>query len=244
MNLVNNGDKMSYKIPKNENLEIKEKKRKTYGLASPQILDKGKFRMAGPEPVEKDFNLYGFILYDELDSDTSDFMSKYGGWISSATGDDCWITIFENPELWGDNWKKSMEKIYGVDYETYLENWKELDSSYRNTSHKIARELKIPITMFPCIIFLENLQSKDFIQYPLINNQNFYRELFAIVDSVAMDSNDISQRLKEEIVKTLKWRWFVPKEIKDRAEIFDIYANTILDIGKPFIDILKSLKSI
>jgi len=207
---------------------------KRYGLTGPK---------KPPSSEEEKFNLYGFILYDQLDEDTADFMSKNGGWISSATGNQCWITIFENPEFWGYNWKKSVKEIYGINYEEYLKKWEMLDSSYRNTSHEIARELKIPIKMFPSIIFLESLESKKFIQYPLINDKKFYRELFSIVASVATDPNNTLQDLEKE-VDALKWRWFIPKKIEDRAEIFDIYANIILNIGKPFAEILKNLKAI
>lgn len=233
--------KVNDESPKNSTITTKKKNHSNQIVGKKMRDKKRKYGIAGPEPVDKDFNLFGFILYDELDEDTSAFMNKYGGWISSATGNNCWITIFENPEHWGNYWKKSMKEIYGVEYEDYLVKWNEFDSSYRNTSHTIAKELKIPIKLFPCIIFLESLQSKNFIIYPLINDKKFYKEMFTIVDSVASDSNNTLQKL-EKAMKALKLRWFIPKIIKERTETFNIYANIIMDMGKPFIEILKLLK--
>ena len=201
------------------------------------------FDAALPEPPDDDkkFNLYGFILYDSLQTDIGCFMIKHGGWISSASGDNCCITIFENPRKWGNVWKDSIKEIFGKDYESYLKKWENFDFSYRNTSHKVARDLQIPITMFPTIIFLDDLNSKKFIQYPLINDKDFYRELFAIVNYVADDPQNVLEKLVREMRK-LRVSWFIPAKLGNRAKIFDRYANIFLKSGRPFINILTALK--
>lgn len=120
------------------------------------------------------------FFYDELDDNIADFMSRYGGWISSVTGDNCWITIFENPE-WDDYWKDRVKEVYGEDYKTVIKNWIGRDSSYSNMSHKIADKLDIPMDLFPCVIFLKSVDATSCTKpYPLINDKKFYRKFFSV----------------------------------------------------------------
>ena len=107
-------------------------------------------------------------------------MSRYGRWISSVTGDNCWITIFENPE-WDDYWKDRVKEVYGEDYKTVIKNWIGRDSSYSNMSHKIADKLDIPMDLFPCVIFLKSVNATSCTKpYPLINDKKFYRKFFSV----------------------------------------------------------------
>lgn len=198
------------------------------------------YKLAGPKPVNEDFNLYGFILYDELDVDTADFMSKFGGWISSASGDKCWITILENPELWGSYWKENAKGFYGEEYETIMTKWKERDPSYRNMTHKIADEFNISIDIFPCIIFLKSLKSKTCSRpYPLINDNKFYRKLFSTVHDSSKNSSITLQKLDENIMDALNTSWFIPQKIDERAKLFNKYADPILNAAEPIINILS-----
>ena len=198
--------------------------------------------LAGPDYSEEDFNLYGFILYDELDDVTADFMSKYGGWISSVTGDNCWITIFENPAQWGDYWKFKAKEFYGEKYEKILAKWKGRDPSYRNMSHKIASKLNIPLNMFPCIIFLKSLKSQNCSKpYPLINDEDFYKDLFGIVSQASNDTNITIEKLDKELMDKLKWKWFNHEKLGEKIELFNKYVNPVLDIVDRFLKIISQI---
>jgi len=201
-------------------------------------------RQGGPEEPEpskhKDINLFGFILYDQFDEDTADFMHKYGGTISSITGKHCWITIYENPELWGDYWKENAKEFYGEKYEEILNKWESRDSSYNNMSHKIADKLNISIDMFPCIIFLKSLDSYICTKpYPIINDKKFFRKLFSTVQVASKNRFITLEELDKEIDSALNTSWYIPEKIGERVELFNKYTDPFLNIAERFINIIR-----
>jgi hypothetical protein len=158
---------------------------------------------------EEQFNICGYLLYDELDKDIVDFMSENAHLIDTMAGEKVYIVYFEKPVLQDEYWKEEVKEVFGDDAEQYLKQWAEIKPSDRNRSHQIADELNIPSKMFPCIIFTKSLTSKKCTKpYPIINDIQFYRDLFSFIKEESTNP-DITLEQLDKDMGPIKRKWFI-----------------------------------
>ena len=199
------------------------------------------FGSGGNVPSEH-FNIYGYMLYDDLDSDIIEFMSKHAGLLDIMGGCKCDIIYFENPDLNDKLWIEQVNEVFGDKSEEYLKEWENITPYDRNRSHQIADELNISSDMFPCIVFLKDLNSKECSKpYPLINDGRFYRSLLSLIKKLSEDPDFKIENLDGEM-GSIKKTWYIPKNIGDRVEILQRYSNPIISLVQPFINIISALK--
>ena len=219
----------------------------------------GKYKLIGPpiDPLtKKKFKLYAYILYSSMDDELADWISKTGNWLGEISGDDCYIIVFENPKFWGDLWKDHLEHILGkTDFERIYEEWINKDSSYRDLSYKVAENLGIEdTTVFPAIIFVNSLDSKEYLIEPItMEKENFrpyFEKLFSIVRSSIKDKNPTEavvpadlNKLQSNINKQFKY-WEILDKTQRNWKSISRYVNTIKDIEKSVVDIISNVVSI
>jgi hypothetical protein len=202
----------------------------------------GNIFSSGSGGYSEHFNIYGYMLYDELDEDIIEFMSKHASLLDIMGGNKCNIIYYENPDLNNTVWIEQAKEVFGDSADEYLKKWKNITPYDRNRSHKIADELNIPSEMFPCIIFLKDLKSKECSKpYPLINDKRFYRSLFSLIKNLSKDPDFKIEKLDDEM-GSIKKAWFIPKYIDDRVELLQRYTNPVISLVQPFIEIISSLK--
>jgi hypothetical protein len=191
------------------------------------------------EEHKEQFNICGYMLYDQLDKDIIEFMSENANLIDTMAGEKVYIVYFEKANLTDDYWLEEVREVFGDDADEYLKEWEKIKPSDRNRSHKIADELHIPSSMFPCIIFTKSLISKESTKpYPIINDIQFYRDLFSYIKEKSEDPNITLEELDEDM-GPIKRKWFIPKNIGDRITVYEKYTNPIINFVKPIIEIIS-----
>lgn len=189
-----------------------------------------------------DFKMYGFVLYSTQNANFGNWINENGGWLSSISGKDTMIRVFENPEKWGEYWHNVMEKEMGKEvFNEYLQKWKTFDSSQRDMAYEISDELNIENKAFPCLIFTETLNSKEYLPLLIIENEedytDYFNDVFDIVKQVIKDNpNDLKSL--EKGFQTLDNKWIKPEKLKMRGKSLIRWSNNILEIEKPIIGII------
>ncbi len=200
------------------------------------------FFLGSAEKVDdhrEQFNICGYMLYDQLDKDIIDFMSENANLIDTMVGEKVYIVYFEKADLEDEYWLEEVRKVFGDDADDYLKQWEKIKPSDRNRSHQIADELDIPSSMFPCIIFTKSLTSKKCTKpYPLINDVQFYRDLFSYIKEKSEDPDITLEELDEDL-GSIKRKWFIPQYIGDRIKVYEKYTNPIINFVKPILEIIS-----
>lgn len=85
----------------------------------------------------KQFNLYGYMLYDDLDKDIVNFMSENAHLIDTMASEKTYIVYFESSGQKDEYWKEQVKKAFGEKADEYLKEWEEIKPYDRNRSHQI-----------------------------------------------------------------------------------------------------------
>jgi hypothetical protein len=178
------------------------------------------------------YPLYAFFLYTEMDEDLVAFM-RYGYWLHSLSGNDCLISVFENPGEWGEQWKSYWQEKLGSDFDQISADWYKLQPLDRDSAFSLADLLGVEKNTIPCIVFLESFEDKKLMCIPIIADKTKYKEyfqaLFAAVSRAAR--TPVGKRL-QALQKEWRKVWvrlILPEKIRSMAKSIQDWRSVIID---------------
>jgi hypothetical protein len=176
-----------------------------------------------------EYPMYAFFLHTEDDKDVAEYLSLNGPMLDALTGKDCLICSFEKPSSWDEGWKDAWKERLGADFEKNYAQWEALTNFKRNSEVKtLADSLNVPINHMPCMIFVEDLNSRQILEIPFIANKEdfgrYFKDILACVHEAVK-----ADKTKRLITLRSQWRkywvkWIVPQKVK-------MYANSIQEWG-------------
>lgn len=185
-----------------------------------------------------------------MDEDLANWIYEKGDWFDFISGNDCYTIVFENPEKWGNHWVEMLKNRMGAeDFERNYEEWLKFDESYRNMSYEIAYKLDIDTTVYPSIIFVNSMDSKDYLILPIAKDKDdfrpFFDKLFVIVRNSIKDGNSPADlnKLQKDIDKEFKY-WLRLVKLQRSSEGSSRYINTIREIEQPVFSIISDVLSV
>jgi hypothetical protein len=195
------------------------------------------------------YPMYAFFLHTEDDKDLAEYLSKKGPQMDALTGKDCLIFAFEKPTNWDEGWKNKWKERLGPDFNKILVEWEQLTDFSRNTKIKtIADSLKVPINRMPCMVFVEDLHSRNTLQIPFIANKEnytkYFKDVFTCIQIAAQ--NPQGTRLKK---LRREWRkcwinWIVPERAEKYAKSIQKWGSIISKTKDELITILDFVSPI
>jgi hypothetical protein len=178
------------------------------------------------------YPLYAFFLYSELDEDLVAFV-RYAYWLHTLSGNDCLISVFENPGNWGEPWKNYWQKKLGPDFDQISEDWYKLQPLDRDSAFSLADTLGVEKDALPCIVFVESFTDKRLICVPIIADKTRYKEYFqALFAAVGKASKATEGKRLDKLHD--EWRkvwikWILPEKFKKVAKSIQDYGSIIID---------------
>jgi hypothetical protein len=199
-----------------------------------------------------EYPLYAFLLYDEMDDDLTVFVRMHGGLLHGLSGNDCLLSVFENPGDWGEGWKRYWQQKLGPDFDKMLSDWIKLKPFDRNTSYQLADYLQIDRKALPCIIFVESFLDKRFMYLPIIKDKGEYHDYFkdlftAVRDATNEPAGKRIDKLRSEW-KRLWLKWILPQKVKtlasdiqDWGSVIKTTKDSLVSAFEPITPILHSI---
>lgn len=167
-----------------------------------------------PERIDKNlinekygtFPFYAFLLYSSENEDFAKFTRTKGGFLHSLSGDNCLISLIENPREWGPRWENYWRNILGTDFENFSEEWMKIGPYDTDVAYNIASQLNIDMNLIPCIVFTESMTNEpvETIHMPIIPDENGYINYFQDLFTAVQRSTN---RPDGERLRTLQSEW-------------------------------------
>lgn len=191
----------------------------------------------------QEYPFFAFFLHNEDDVDVSEYLSQKGAQLDAMTGKDVHIFLYENPSKWDEGWKANLKKRYGSEFDKKFAEWKKVTDYTRNEMiQKLTSCLDVPYNHLPCMIFIEDLNSKEFLSIPFVAKKEYFKDYFRDILTCVQKTG---KARRGERLNTMKkeWRrywlkWIASEKIKEYAKEFKEWGSIIAGAKDTFVNII------
>lgn len=189
------------------------------------------------------YPFFGFFLHNEDDTDVSEYLSQKGAQLDAMTGKDVLIFLYQNPSKWDEGWKAELKKRYGSEFDKKFAEWeKETDYTRNEKIQTLTSLLDVPYNHLPCMIFIEDLNSKRYLCIPFVAKKEYFKDFFRDILTCIQKAGKAP---RGERLNTMnrEWRpywvkWIASEKIKEYAKEFKEWGSIIADAKDTFVNIL------
>lgn len=208
------------------------------------------FPIGGDEDIKKilgeeygEFPLYGFFLFSSFDQNLITFINEHAAWLHNSSGNDVLLSLFENPEKWGQRWKEYWQKKLGSEFDEKNREWSAILPEDRDLGYNLADQFGIEKNLLPCIVFVNSYKDKQILCVPIIENKENYRfyfeDLFTVVQNVKQIPAEHRFPAFQKKWKKLWIKWILPEKIKGFSEAVKEWGSLIIDTKNTIIAIIE-----
>lgn len=190
-----------------------------------------------------EYPFFAFFLHNEDDTDVAEYLSQKGAQLDALTGKDVHIFLYENPSKWDEGWKANLKKRYGSEFDKKFAEWeKETDYTRNEKIQILTRRLDVPYNHLPCMIFIEDLNSKDFLRIPFVAKKEYFKDYFRDILTCIQKAGKAPRGERLNTMKSewhLYWvKWIASEKIKEYAKEFKEWGSIIAEAKDTFVNIL------